>query len=152
MKDLGDQKDNKNAYILFETKEDAELARNKVNSKLFNGKHLRVDVDDKESGEKISNDFETTIFIGNLPFITNEEELREHFNPKDGEITNVRIIRDPKTFVGKGIGYVQFSSKEAMREAITEKNGKFFKGRDLRVKKAVAPNRLEKKKLRKEQR
>ena len=78
--------------------------------------------------------------------------MREHFSTKDGQITNVRIIRDPKTFVGKGIGYVQFSTKEAMREAITSKNGKPFKGRELRVKKAVAPNRLEKKKLRKEER
>lgn len=113
---------------------------------------MRVDFDDKESGEKAQNDFETTIFIGNLPFITNEEELREHFSSKDGQITNVRIVRDPKTFVGKGIGYVQFATKEAMREAITNKNGKHFKGRELRVKKAVAPNRLEKKKLRKEER
>ena len=39
-----------------------------------------------------------------------------------------------------------------MRVAIDNLHGKLFKGRDLRVKKAVEPKRLEKKKLRKEER
>ena len=65
--------------------------------------------------ESNKNDFETTIFIGNLPFVTNEEELRKHFAgvakslalDGDGDgILNVRVIRDPKTFIGKGIGYI----------------------------------------------
>ena len=49
------------------------------------------------------------MFIGNLPFITNEEDLRAHFdNLEEGGtgIVNVRIIRDPKTFIGKGIAYI----------------------------------------------
>jgi RNA recognition motif-containing protein len=35
-----------------------------------------------------------------------------------------------------------------MRHAIDTLNGKLFMGRELRIKKAVAPQRLEKKKLR----
>jgi len=38
-----------------------------------------------------------------------------------------------------------------MRVAIEKKNGSRFLGRELRIKKAVAPKRLEKKKLRKEE-
>lgn len=89
------------------------------------GKHLRVDIDGDKSEQ--SHDFDTTIFIGNLPFVTNEEELRAHFAnvsksldevaENDG-IVNVRVIRDPKTFIGKGIGYIQFSNKEIMKLAI----------------------------------
>ena len=61
-----------------------------------------------------------------MPFVTNEEDLRIHFNDVakslqtedqligDG-ILNVRVVRDPKTFIGKGIGYVQFANKDIMR-------------------------------------
>jgi RNA recognition motif-containing protein len=63
------------------------------------GKHLRVDLDFKEEGSKGSNDFETTVFIGNLPFIVNEEDVRNHiataFAGKPDPIKNVRLIRDP---------------------------------------------------------
>ena len=58
-------------------------------------------------------DFNTTVFIGNIPFIVSEEELRTFF-VACGEIENVRLVRDPKTFLGKGIGYVMFKTKEAM--------------------------------------
>jgi len=61
-------------------------------------KHVRVDIDMKDES-KSQNDFETTIFIGNLPFIVNEEEVRSHFLSCFGEnedpILNVRLIRDP---------------------------------------------------------
>jgi len=60
------------------------------------------------------NDFNTTIFIGNLPFVAGEEEVREHF-ADCGKIENVRLIRDPKTHLGKGIGYIMFADKEGMR-------------------------------------
>ena len=64
---------------------------------------------------------------------------------KDDGILNVRIIRDPETFLGKGIAYVQFTTKELMRLAIEKRNLSQFKGRELRVKKAVEAKRLEKK-------
>lgn len=45
--------------------------------------------------------------MGNLPFVVSEEEVRTHFS-KFGTIQNVRLVRDPKTFIGKGIGFVMF--------------------------------------------
>jgi RNA recognition motif-containing protein len=111
------------------------------------------------------NDYDSTVFIGNLPFVTNEEELRRHFadvakmdstslgtaNAATDGILNVRVIRDPVTHIGKGIAYIQFTSKMLMRLAIEKKIGSEFKGRQMRIKKAVAPQRLEKKKMRTEQ-
>ena len=64
---------------------------------------------------------------------------------------NVRLVRDPKTFLGKGIGYVMFSTKEEMRAAIDELHGKKFKDRELRVKMATEPKKRDKKKQRKEE-
>ena len=82
---------------------------------------MRVDVENAEDGDKKKHDYDSTIFIGNLPWVSSEEDLRAHFSDI-GEILNVRIIRDPKTHLGKGFGYVQFSSKEDMRKAIDNKN------------------------------
>ena len=66
-----------------------------------------------------------------------------------GKIENVRLIRDPKTHLGKGIGYIMFSSKEEMQAALEKaRKGMRFKGRELRVNRAVEPKRREKKKLR----
>ena len=116
------------------------------------GKHLRVDtlIKSAEDGKKNANkdDFTTTVFVGNLPYIVSEEEVRTCFT-KYGKILNVRLVRDPKTFVGKGIGYVQFADGDMMRQAI-ESDIK-FKGRELRLKKATDPKKREKKANRKQQ-
>ena len=124
-----------------------------LNQEVFEGKHLRVDraFGSKELDRKSENDFNTTIYVGNLPFVVGEEEVRQHFEPC-GTITNVRLIREPKTFIGKGIGYVMFENKEAMRKAVDTKHDSSFKGRKIRVKKAVEPKRLEKKQRKKTER
>ena len=75
----------------------------------------------------------------------NEEDLREHFAQFRNKILNIRIPRDPKTYIGKGFAYIMFSSKELMKEAIEKTNGSLFKGRELRIKRAIDPKRLEKK-------
>jgi nucleolar protein 12 len=113
-------------------------------------KHIRVDalIRSSEDGKKNASkdDFTTTVFVGNLPYIVSEEEVHKAFS-KFGGILNVRLVRDPKTFVGKGIGYVQFADGEMMRKAI-ESDIK-FKGRELRLKKATDPKKREKKANRK---
>ena len=78
-----------------------------------------------------------------------EEELRAAFI-SCGEIENVRLVRDPKTHLGKGIGYIMYKTKDSMNQALKEKKDLKFKGRVLRVARAVEPKRREKKKLRKE--
>ena len=127
-------------------------------------KHLRVDTvgeglaEQEGEHKKISRsgrntcvnpweDFTRTIFIGNLPFIVSEEELRSQF-ATSGTIENIRLIRDPKTHLGKGIGYIMFSTREEMQQSLREKKGLKFKGRELRIARAVEPKRREKKKNR----
>ncbi len=85
---------------MFKSKDEAGLAAKELNQIVIGEKHIRVDVDVKQD-----NDFETSIFIGNLPWVVNEEELREHFEDC-GKILNVRVIRDKETFIGKGIAYI----------------------------------------------
>ena len=73
--------------------------------------------------------------------------MREHF-AKFGTIKNVRLVRDPKSYIGKGIGFVMFGSEEELRAAIA--GAIKFKGRELRLKKATDPKKREKKANRKE--
>lgn len=47
------------------------------------------------------------MFVGNLPFDVQDEQLYTHFK-RCGEIEFVRVVRDKKTNIGKGFGYVQF--------------------------------------------
>jgi len=82
-----------------------------------------------------------------LPFVASEEEIRAAF-VDCGTIENVRLVRDPKTHIGKGIGYIMFSTKEEMLGALTKKKGMKFKHRELRINRAVEPKRREKKKNR----
>lgn len=53
-------------------------------------------------------DRKRSVFVGSLPFDAEEEELWKFF-ADCGAIDNVRLIRDKKTNIGKGIGYVQFT-------------------------------------------
>jgi len=52
-------------------------------------------------------DHKRSVFVGNLPFDVQDEDLYTHF-ARCGEIEFVRAVRDKKTNVGKGFGYVQF--------------------------------------------
>jgi nucleolar protein 12 len=45
--------------------------------------------------------------VGNLPFDVQDEAIYMHFT-RCGKIEFVRIVRDKKTNIGKGFGYVQF--------------------------------------------
>ena len=77
---------------------------------------------------------DVTVFIGNLPLDVQENAVREFFD-ECGRIQAIRLIRDSKTGVGKGFGFVSFESRDGVVLAL-EKNGASFQGRDIRVKKA----------------
>ncbi len=62
-------------------------------------------------------DYDTTLFVGNLPFDIQEEELRQHFQ-SFGAISNVRVVKDRNTRKGIGIGYVRYVDKQGMNNTI----------------------------------
>jgi hypothetical protein len=55
--------------------------------------------------------------VGGLPFNTEDEALREHFG-QCGAIHSVRVIRDKRTGIGKGIAYVRFMVWAGMGQGI----------------------------------
>lgn len=120
-----------NAYIVFEQLESVPKAI-KLNGTIFMDKHLRVN----EASNSKQHDRKRSVFLGGLPFDTEEEELWEHF--KEGEIEFVRIIRDAKTNVGKGIGYVQFKDRDDV-EAALNNDSKFRNKTKIRIQRCKIP-------------
>ena len=120
-----------NAYVVMSTQEEAEnsLAANGV---LFQGRHLRVDLLSGKSKSKSKDVQSKSVFVGNLPFTADEEKLREAFSPC-GQVETVRIVRDKKTGIGKGFGFVSFSETSGVMFALQRTRTTELDGRKLRV-------------------
>ena len=77
---------------------------------------------------------QTKIYVGNLSYDINSQDLESHFG-QYGEVTDAKVITDRETGRSKGFGFVTFSSPEAMQGAL-EHDGKEWEGRPLRVNEA----------------
>jgi RNA recognition motif-containing protein len=75
------------------------------------------------------------IYVGNLPFSVDDEQLRELFKTY-GEIEEVTIIKDRFSGRSKGFGFVTFKEDESAKKAISEMNEKEVEGRNLKVNEA----------------
>ncbi|CAH1721420.1 RNA-binding protein 28 [Aphis gossypii] len=95
----------------------------------------------KNKAPKNANNRRGRLIIRNLPFTTDEEQLKEHFS-KFGEINDVKLLRKPD---GKliGCGFVQFIVKQNAAKAIAHTSGKDFGGRSIVVDWAIPKNKYE---------
>ncbi|CAI2165186.1 13717_t:CDS:2 [Funneliformis geosporum] len=109
---LHPERDILNAYIVYKEQSSVQQAIT-MNAQMFMEKHLRVD----SVANPQNHDRRRTVFIGNMSFDAQEEELWIHFE-SCGEIENVRIVRDSKTNVGKGFAYVQFKERASVEFAL----------------------------------
>ncbi|HEY8503239.1 MAG TPA: RNA-binding protein [Gemmataceae bacterium] len=73
------------------------------------------------------------LYVGNLPFTTTEQELRDAF-AEFGTVTKVQIISDRETGRSRGFGFVEMS--DGGEEAVNRLNGAMFQGRKLTVNEA----------------
>ena len=74
------------------------------------------------------------IYVGNLPWSANDEELRELF-AVFGSVSSARVITDRETGRSRGVGFVEMG--DGADEAIAELNGHEMDSRPLRVSKAA---------------
>lgn len=74
------------------------------------------------------------IFVGNLPFSTTENELRDAFSAH-GEVQSASIVIDRMTGRSRGFGFVEMPD-DAARAAIAALNGAQFSGRAIQVNEA----------------
>ena len=84
----------------------------------------RAGVQSKETG------MSTNIYVGNLPFTTNAEEIRDLFQAY-GEVEDVHLITDRDTGRLRGFGFVSMAS--GGNAAIDALNEHELEGRTLTV-------------------
>ena len=75
------------------------------------------------------------IYVGNLSYRTNEEDLRHVFE-EFGTVDQVDIITDRETGRSKGFGFVEMSNADEAKAAIEAMDGKEVAERTLKVNEA----------------
>lgn len=128
-----------NCYVVFDCRNSCKRAM-KLNNKVHEGLTLRVDWADSKP-----EDTAQTVFVGALPFGIEDERVREFFQDC-GSIEYVRVVRDRKTNVGKGIAYVKFTDKSAVGLALKLNGKEIEEGRKIRVVVAMSIEKMNKKK------
>jgi RNA recognition motif-containing protein len=75
---------------------------------------------------------ETKLYVGNLPYSTTGDELRNLFE-QAGEVKSADVIQDRMTGNSKGFGFVQMANPADAEKAITMFNGYKMGNRELKV-------------------
>ncbi|HYL79760.1 MAG TPA: RNA-binding protein [Candidatus Acidoferrum sp.] len=85
----------------------------------------------------------TRLYVGNLPFDTDEGQLRTLFSEGGRQVTEVKIITDRDTGRPRGFAFVEMGSLADAQGAVQALNGKEVGGRALTVNEAreQAPRR-----------
>jgi len=75
------------------------------------------------------------IYVGNLPYRTSEDELRDLF-AQHGTVQKVAIITDRETGRSRGFGFVEMTDRSEGEDAIASLHGADYGGRALTVNEA----------------
>jgi len=75
---------------------------------------------------------ESKLYVGNLPYTTSEDELRNLFS-QAGTVASVAVIKDRDTGQSKGFAFVEMSNQVEAEKAISMFNGHSMGQRELKV-------------------
>ena len=75
------------------------------------------------------------LYVGNLSYNTQEEDLREAFS-KIGEVLSATLIIDQSSGRSKGFGFVEMATDEDAAKAIASLNGTAFMDQTITVNEA----------------
>ncbi|MEO8482640.1 MAG: RNA-binding protein [Acidobacteriota bacterium] len=78
------------------------------------------------------------LFVGNLPFSTEESTLQDLFS-QAGPVESVRVMRDQSTGRSRGFGFVEMQTDDGARAAIEKFNETELDGRRIAVNEARPP-------------
>ena len=75
------------------------------------------------------------IYVSNLGFNVQSEELKDHFS-RYGVVVSVNIIMDKITRRSRGFGFIRMDNTKAAEKAIRELNGITLDNQTIKVKEA----------------
>ncbi|MEM1205574.1 MAG: RNA-binding protein [Acidobacteriota bacterium] len=75
------------------------------------------------------------IYVGNLPFSSTEDEVKQLFE-EYGSVTSVSLIEDRETGRPRGFGFVEMEDDDAADNAISALDGTSLGGRNLKINEA----------------
>jgi len=82
----------------------------------------------------------TRLYVGNLPFGTEESALRALFEQNERKVEEVHLVTDRETGRMRGFGFVEMASNEHAQQAIRQLDGYALDGRNLKVNEARERN------------
>ena len=77
----------------------------------------------------------TKLFVGSLPWATDDNQLEELFS-EFGQVTSAKVIIDRDTNRSKGFGFVEFDDDDAAKAAIAKLDKSELNGRTIVVNEA----------------
>jgi RNA recognition motif-containing protein len=77
----------------------------------------------------------TRLFVGNLSFDVSDDDLRQAF-AEAGSCSSASIVRDRMTGKSRGFGFVEMSTDEEAKRAVSTLNGRDLQGRAMNVSEA----------------
>ncbi len=77
----------------------------------------------------------TKLYVGGLPYSVTEQQLNELF-AQQGAVSSAKVITDRYTGQSRGFGFVEMTTSEEAKKAISALNGTQLDGRTLTVNEA----------------
>ncbi len=74
----------------------------------------------------------TKLYVGNLPFKTRNDDLRELF-AQAGEVADVQVLRNRRNDRSHGMAFLDMADADAAAKAIELFNEQEYEGRNLSV-------------------
>ncbi|KAI7906987.1 uncharacterized protein BX663DRAFT_528848 [Cokeromyces recurvatus] len=134
-------------FANYESPEDAEKAIEKFHNYDFYGKKLFVTRAQKKSERedelRRQHDYQSRIektpkyqgvnlYVKNLADDVDDERLKKEF-ARYGQITSAKVMRDERTGMSRGFGFVCFASPEEATEAVVQMNGCQISSKEIYV-------------------
>ncbi|KAI7867196.1 hypothetical protein BDF14DRAFT_1743260 [Spinellus fusiger] len=133
-------------FINYERHEDAERAVKEMHDTVFLGKRLFVSRAQKKSEredelrkqheqakmDKLAKYQGVNLYVKNLSDDLDDNALCEEF-ARFGSITSAKIMKDEKTGISKGFGFVCFTSADDATRAVAEMNGSMLSCKPIYV-------------------
>ncbi|CAN6245638.1 unnamed protein product [Urochloa humidicola] len=121
------------AFVTMTTIQDCELVIKNLDGTLYGGRTMKVNFADRPKPKlPLYPETEHKLFVGNLSWTVTSEMLTEVFQ-RCGNVVGARVLYDGETGRSRGYGFVCYSTKEEMDEALSSLNGMEMEGREIRV-------------------